>query len=143
MKKVHIVLIILIAVVMSVIITFALSKGKGKNDNLFSTYETFASAAQKQGETFVVIAKYDSAKGTQYDPKNDANRFVFYAKDKSDNLHRVIFSGTKPTDFEKSEQLVMTGHMQGEDFICNRMQMKCPSKYEDDQVAVGNGGQKG
>jgi cytochrome c-type biogenesis protein CcmE len=53
-------------------------------------------------------------------------------------VREVIFSGAKPTDIEKSEQIVMTGAMDGETFRCNRIQMKCPSKYKNDQIAVGS-----
>ncbi len=129
MKKAHIILIVLIAAAMAVIIS-SFSK--------FSTYETFASAAEKEGKSFVVIGKLDTTRAMEYNPLEDANRFVFYAKDNSNKTNRIIFSGTKPTDFERSEQLVMTGFMKGDDFICNKIQMKCPSKYENDQIVVGN-----
>lgn len=129
MKKAHIILIVLIAAAMAVIIS-SFSK--------FSTYETFASAAEKEGKSFVIIGKLDMNRDMEYNPLEDANRFVFYAKDNNDKTHRVIFSGTKPTDFERSEQLVMTGYMKGNDFMCSKIQMKCPSKYENDQIVVGN-----
>jgi cytochrome c-type biogenesis protein CcmE len=128
-KKAHIILIVLIAAAMAVIIS---------SFSQFSTYETFASAAEKEGKSFVIIGKLDMDHEMEYNPLEDANRFVFYAKDNNDKTNRVIFSGTKPTDFERSEQLVMTGYMKGDDFICSKIQMKCPSKYENDQIVVGN-----
>ncbi len=127
-KKVSIVILVLIAAAMAYIISTL----------DFSTYETFASAAETPGKSYVIIGKLDSTKAMEYDPIVDANRFVFYAKDKKEKTHRVIFSGTKPTDFEKSEQLVMTGYMKGDDFYCTKIQMKCPSKYQNDQVVIGN-----
>jgi cytochrome c-type biogenesis protein CcmE len=41
----------------------------------------------------------------------------------------VAFNGTKPQDFERSEQIVITGKMSGADFKANHMLLKCPSKY--------------
>lgn len=103
----------------------------------FSTYETFASAAAQPGKQYHVIGFLEKDKAMEYNPQKDPNRFRFFVKDKSGNVRQVVFSGAKPTDIEKSEQIVMTGQMEGEEFHCNKIQMKCPSKYKQDQVAVG------
>lgn len=129
MKKSSIIVLVLIAVVIGVIVS---SFGS------FSTYETFASAAEKPGSTFVVMGTLDASKEMEYNPKADANRFVFYAKDQKGAPLKVIFNGTKPQDFERSEQLVMTGFVQGNEFHCEKIQMKCPSKYENDQIVVAD-----
>jgi cytochrome c-type biogenesis protein CcmE len=42
----------------------------------------------------------------------------------------------KPQDFERSEQIVLTGKMRGEDFVASDMLMKCPSKYKDEETFV-------
>ena len=106
----------------------------------FSTYETFATADQKPGKEFQIIAKLDTtANKMQYDPVKDANHFVFYAKDEAGLLRKVVFNGTKPQDFERSEKLTMTGSMQNGEFKCSKILMKCPSKYKTDQVAIGQG----
>jgi cytochrome c-type biogenesis protein CcmE len=43
----------------------------------------------------------------------------------------VIFNGNKPQDFERSEQVVIKGKMQGTAFQADEILMKCPSKYND------------
>ena len=48
----------------------------------------------------------------------------------------IVFTGTKPQDFERSEQIVLTGKMVGEEFHASKILMKCPSKYNKDQVEV-------
>ncbi len=128
MKKASILILILIAAAIAVIIsTFG----------QFSTYETFASASEKQGTVFHVVGFLDTVSGKQhYDPVKDPNHFTFYAKDKKGATHKVIFNGAKPQDFERSEQLVMKGYMKNGNFHCSQIQMKCPSKYENDQIAV-------
>jgi cytochrome c-type biogenesis protein CcmE len=127
-KKANVLILILIAATIGVIVA---------SFSDFSTYESFASAAEKPGTTFHVVGFLDTEKPVEYDPIKNPNHFVFYAKDKKDNIHKVIFSGAKPTDFEKSEQLVMQGYMKDNEFHCQKIQMKCPSKYENDQVVVG------
>lgn len=129
MKKASILILVLIAAAIGFVVA---SFGK------FSTYETFASASEKPSSTFHVVGYLDTAQAQQYDPIKDPNNFTFFARDKKGATHRVIFNGSRPQDFEKSEQLVMTGYMKDGDFHCNKIQMKCPSKYENDQIAVGN-----
>jgi len=127
-KKASILILVLIAAAIAVIVsTFG----------QFSTYETFASASEKEGDVFHVVGFLDTVSGAQqYDPVKDPNLFTFFAKDKKGGTHKVIFNGAKPQDFEKSEQLVMKGYMKNGDFHCSQIQMKCPSKYENDQIAV-------
>jgi cytochrome c-type biogenesis protein CcmE len=129
MKKTHIVLLVLIVVALSVLVSVF---------GDFSTYETFASAAKQPGKTYYVIGMLQKDKDMQYDPKIDANHFTFYAKDKAGNMNKVVFNGEKPRDIEKSEQIVMLGYLDAGTFHCSRIQMKCPSKYKKDMVAVGN-----
>jgi cytochrome c-type biogenesis protein CcmE len=129
MKKSHIVLLVLIVAAIAVIVSVF---------GDFSTYETFASAAKQPGKSYYVIGWLQKDKEMDYDPVKDANHFTFYAKDKAGNLNKVIFNGEKPRDIEKSEQIVMMGYLDGDTFHCSRIQMKCPSKYKKDMVAVGN-----
>lgn len=125
MKKANIIILIIIAAAIGVIVS---KMGD------FSTYETFDSAAEKPNSTFKVIAYLDTTQQMTYNPLVDANKFVFYAKDKNGALQQVTFNGSKPQDFERSEQLVMTGKMTENGFVCTQIQMKCPSKYENDQI---------
>lgn len=129
MKKTHIILLVIIAAA----VTFIVSRFGD-----FSTYETFASAANDQGKKYHVIGELSKDHGMVYNPEKDPNHFEFHVQDKSGQVNKVVFNGAKPTDIEKSEQIVMTGYMEGETFRCSKIQMKCPSKYENDQIAVAN-----
>ena len=66
-----------------------------------------------------------------YNPSENANLFSFYVIDKNGLEQKVLFNGSKPQDFERSEQIVLMGKMQEENFICSKILMKCPSKYND------------
>jgi cytochrome c-type biogenesis protein CcmE len=129
MKKSNIFALVLIAVALAGILSMV---------GDFSSYETFATAEQKPGKDFQIIAKLDTMEHKMiYDPIKDANHFTFYAKDATGLLRKVVFNGTKPQDFERSEKLTMTGTMQNGEFKCSKILMKCPSKYKTDQVAIG------
>src|SRR3546814_14237704 len=71
-----------------------------------------------------------------YDPKVDANHFSFYMYDNDSTECRVVFRGAKPQDIERSEQIVLTGKMVGDNFHASNILMKCPSKYNEDEVEV-------
>lgn len=128
MKKSHIVLLILVAAGIAIISAMFLD---------FSEYETFASAAQKK-EAAHVMGMLEKGKPMVYDPLQDPNHCSFYVKDKQGTVKQVVFNGAKPTDIERSEQLVMSGRMVDDKFHCTSIQMKCPSKYKKESMAVGS-----
>lgn len=126
MKRSSIIGIVIIAIAIGVIMsTYADS----------STYGTFSDAKESQRELHVV-GKLQLDKEMVYDPQIDANYFSFYMKDNDGKECKVVFAGTKPQDFERSEQIVLTGKMVGTNFQADKILMKCPSKYTDDQVEI-------
>lgn len=129
MKKSSIVLLVVIAVAIGVIVSMV---------GDFSTYQTFSSASRQPGREYRIIGVLQKQMPQIYNPQKDPNYFSFYVKDKSGKVEKVVFTGNRPTDFEKSEQIVLTGKMQGQEFQCKQILMKCPSKYKTDQVAMGN-----
>ena len=76
-----------------------------------------------------------------YDAFKDANHFAFYMKDEKGDVKKVIYSGTKPQDFERSEKLVLIGKMSNDTFYASKILMKCPSKYNNDLVEIKQDGQ--
>jgi cytochrome c-type biogenesis protein CcmE len=123
MKKTHIVILVLIAAAIAVLVSYT--------GNL-STYETVASARQKEGKFVRLIAKVDKSQPVEYDAAKDPNYMTFTAIDTLGNTTQVVFHNSKPQDFEKSERLVLNGKMENGKFECKDMMMKCPSKYKDD-----------
>jgi len=124
MKKSSIIGLVAIAIAIAVIIaTYSKS----------SSYSSFADAKNVKSD-IQIIGHLDKKKELYYDAVKDANYFSFYATDTNKMECKVIFTGTKPQDFERSEQIVLTGHMQGNDFHATKILMKCPSKYTQDKV---------
>jgi len=135
MKKSNIILLVVIAVAIGVIISLV---------GDFSSYETFLTAANHPNREYHVIGKLEKQQQMVYEPAKNANYFSFYVKDKSGEVRKVVFNGSEPTDFEKSEQIVLTGSMGQDDvFHCSQILMKCPSKYKPDQVAMSKEIQSG
>ncbi|SRR6056297_4292647 len=100
-----------------------------------SSYGTFAQA-ERSGERLKVVGQLSKDKDMVYDPVKDPNKFTFFMKDNEGREEKVILLQAKPQDFELSEQLVMTGKMKDDTFIASDMLMKCPSKYNDEEIYI-------
>jgi cytochrome c-type biogenesis protein CcmE len=122
MKKIHIIGIVIIAVAIGAIFTTL---------NNTSTYASFSEAANDQGSEFHVVGKLNKDKQAIYDPQVNPNLFTFYMLDNKGTECKVILHKNKPQDFERSEQIVLIGKMQGQEFEASDILMKCPSKYND------------
>lgn len=122
MKKIHIVLITLIAVAIGAILTSL---------NSTSTYASFTEAFADAGEEFHVVGKLSRDREMVYDPQLNANLFTFYMKDNNGTEKKIRLHKSKPQDFERSEQIVLIGKAEGDVFEASDILMKCPSKYND------------
>ena len=122
MKKTHIVILVLIAVAISVLISFM---------GDITTYDTVTSAKEKPGKFVHLIAKMEK-NSMKYDPVNNPNLLSFTAVDSIGNSINVIYHNSKPADIEKSERIVLKGKVEGDHFECRDILLKCPSKYKDD-----------
>ncbi|HUH18680.1 cytochrome c maturation protein CcmE [Albibacterium sp.] len=126
MKKSSILGIVVIAVFIAIIISIY-------GDS--STYASFDEAQETEAELHVV-GQLNKEKELVYNPTQNANYFSFYMLDEHGKECKVVFQGSKPQDFERSEQIVLTGKMVGEEFHASKILMKCPSKYNDQQIEV-------
>jgi cytochrome c-type biogenesis protein CcmE len=104
-----------------------------------STYATFADAA-KSGERVKIAGQLSKDKPMHYNPEEDPNYFSFYITDSREEERKVVLLAPRPQDFELSEQIVLTGQMQGEEFVATDMLMKCPSKYKDEEIYIKSEG---
>ena len=126
MKKSSILGLIVIAITIAVIISTYSSS---------STYGDFNEARKTDGQ-LRIVGHLDKKKALYYDAVKDANYFSFYVKDNKGQECKVVFMGTKPQDLERSEQIVLTGAMKGNEFRASEILMKCPSKYTQDKIDV-------
>jgi cytochrome c-type biogenesis protein CcmE len=99
-----------------------------------STYANFKQAAN--GDKVKIVGQLSKDKPMVYDPQNSPNKFTFFMKDADGVEKKVVLEQPKPQDFEMSEQIVVTGELEGETFVASEILMKCPSKYKDEEIAV-------
>ena len=123
MKKTHIILLVLIAASIATLVSFM---------GNVTTYETVASAREKEGKFVNLVAKLDLSQPMEYDAVKNPNYLSFTAIDTLGQSIKVVYLNTKPTDMEKSERLVLKGKVSGDQFECKDILLKCPSKYKDD-----------
>lgn len=130
MKKSAIVGLITIAICIGFLISL------NADTNSYSNFKE-ATASNKEEH---VMGYWEKSKGTYYDAAKDPNHFSFNMKDDKGEIRKVIYSGTKPQDFERSEKLVLIGKMNDDTFYASKILMKCPSKYNDNLVEVNKDG---
>lgn len=127
MKKIHIILLILIAGAIAVLISFLQAT---------TTYDTIETAMAKPGKFVHLIAKLDKNKPVEYDAVNNPNYLSFTAVDSLGKSVKVVYHNAKPDNLEVSERLVLKGAYKDDLFECKEIMMKCPSKYKDDLSVV-------
>lgn len=130
MKKSHILGIVIIAVAITVIISTA---GDA------SSYVTFEEAyAQKDGGVHVVGQLKKDAKGhvVGIQPAENKLSFSFIMVDNDGEEQTVYYNEPMPNDFFRSEQVVVIGGYQGETFVADKILLKCPSKYQEEEVEI-------
>ncbi|GAB4250051.1 MAG: hypothetical protein Tsb0034_29350 [Ekhidna sp.] len=130
MKKKYIAAVIVIAVAITMVITMA---GDA------STYVSFDEARELSEKGFKksihVVGKLPKTAsgevlGIQESP--DKLSFRFEMIDENGTKQEVLFAEPIPTDFTRSEQVVIVGAYQGDKFVAEKILLKCPSKYQED-----------
>ncbi len=123
MKKIHIALLVLIAVAIGVLVSFLKTT---------ATYETIAQAISSPGKFVHVAVKLDRSVPVQYDAVKDPNYLSFHAIDSSGRSMKVVYRKGERQDILTAMQLVLQGKYADDHFECVDIQTKCPSKYKDD-----------
>lgn len=126
MRKMHIVAIIAIAVSVFVFINSGME---------FSKYASFEDAERTEAKV-KIVGQLAKDKEIYYNPVENANFFSFYLTDKNGDTKRVVLNSAKPQDFELSEEIVLTGRIDGDVFKASDILLKCPSKYKDEEIYI-------
>ncbi|MEQ8906697.1 cytochrome c maturation protein CcmE [Ekhidna sp.] len=130
MKKKYIAAIVIIAIAITMIISMT---GDA------STYVSFDEAKELSEKGFkksihVVgeLPKTAAGEVTGIEESPDKLSFKFEMIDEKGLRQQVLFAEPIPTDFTRSEQVVIVGAYQGEKFVAEKILLKCPSKYQED-----------
>ncbi|MEQ8554241.1 MAG: cytochrome c maturation protein CcmE [Cyclobacteriaceae bacterium] len=134
MKKSHIFGIVIIAIAIVVIMSTA---GDA------SAYVTFQDAKEmadggNANKIHVVgkLPKNESGEVIGIQPSPDMLSFKFEMVDENNEKQVVYHANPMPTDFLRSEQVVVVGSYKNDKFVAEKILLKCPSKYQEEGVNV-------
>lgn len=135
MKKSHIIAIAIIAAAIGLIVATA---GDA------STYVDFGQAYQmaeagKTSSIHIVGSLKKDSKGEIVGLEKSADKLScsFILVDDKNREEKVIYNEPAPTDLGKSEKIVVIGEYRGNQFVAEKILLKCPSKYEDQKLKAG------
>ena len=135
MKKSHILIIVVIAVAIGIIVSTA---GDA------STYVTFEEAytmsvSGNDNSIHVVgeLKKDQTGNVIGIEKGRDMVSFSFVLVDDKGKEQLVEYKEPMPTDFTKSEKVVVIGKYKGESFTAEKILLKCPSKYQETELKAG------
>ena len=135
MKKTHIIGIVVIAIAIGIIISTAGDAGT------YVTFNEARSMSEKKVDKMVHVVgelpKNENGEILGMD-ESDKLSFSFELIDEKSNKCRVYYNEPKPVDFERSEKVVVVGKMSGDIFVADKILMKCPSKYVEDEIKTAS-----
>ena len=136
MKKSHILGIVVIAVAIGIIMTTA---GDASSYVTFSEAKEMATSGNDT-KIHVVGTLKKAADGSVVgiEPSEDKLSFTFLMVDAEMKEQTVYFPEPMPVDFLRSEQVVVIGAYQDELFMADKILLKCPSKYQEQEIEIGS-----
>jgi cytochrome c-type biogenesis protein CcmE len=134
MKKSHIIILVVIAAAIGILVSTA---GDA------STYVGFGEAYQmatagNQKDIHVVGQLKKDASGNIIGIEEGTDRvsFSFLLVDENGKEQKVEYDEPMPQDFTKSEKVVVIGRYKDDLFIANKILLKCPSKYQEEDISI-------
>lgn len=134
MKKSHIFGIVIIAVAIVVILSTA-----GDASAYVSFSEAKELADKGNSNKIHVVGKLrknaqGDVVGIQLSP--DMLSLKFEMVDENNVTQTVFYPNPMPTDFVRSEQVVVIGAYQNGNFVADKILLKCPSKYQEEGAPI-------
>jgi cytochrome c-type biogenesis protein CcmE len=133
MKKTHIIGIIIIGIAIALIMSTAGDAGT------YVSFDQAKSIAEKNSDKLVhVVGQLPKSNSGEIIGLNESDKlsFSFQLIDENETACIVYYNEPKPVDFERSEKVVVVGKMSGEVFVADKILMKCPSKYVEDEIKI-------
>lgn len=134
MKKTHILGIIVIAVAIIVIISTA--GDASAYVNFEDALEMYEDGNKNKIHVVGSLKKDTSGEVVGIQSSPDMLSFKFTMIDEN-NVEQVVFHpNPMPTDFLRSEQVVVVGGYENNKFVADKILLKCPSKYQEEGINV-------
>jgi cytochrome c-type biogenesis protein CcmE len=136
MKKSHILGIVVIAIAIGIIMSTA---GDASSYVTFDQAMNMASVGN-DSKIHVVGTLKKSPDGTVVgiETAEDKLSFSFIMLDADLIEQQVIYTEPMPIDFLRSEQVVVVGAYHDELFIADKILLKCPSKYQEQEISINS-----
>ncbi|MCP4459422.1 MAG: cytochrome c maturation protein CcmE [Cytophagales bacterium] len=132
MKTTHIIGILVIAVAIVLIMTTA---GDASQYLDFREAKDLADKGSKSQIHVVGQLKKDLAgEVVGIQPSDDMLSFSFTMVDENGKEQVVYHPNPMPTDFIRSEQVVIVGSFHQDRFVADKILLKCPSKYQEKEI---------
>jgi cytochrome c-type biogenesis protein CcmE len=136
MKKSHILGIVVIAIAIGIIMSTA---GDASSYVTFGEAKEMASSGN-DNKIHVVgsLAKSEDGSVVGIEPSQDKLSFSFLMVDGNQQQQKVYYAEPMPVDFLRSEQVVVIGAYNEDLFVADKILLKCPSKYQEEQIEMNS-----
>ncbi|GAB4409504.1 MAG: cytochrome c maturation protein CcmE [Bacteroidia bacterium] len=124
MKPLHIAILAGLAIFL-----VALGINFSQNASIYTDFGT----ARANGREVHIVGEWVERDLASYDESQDL--FRFFLRDTLQQVEEVLYFDPKPINFEQAEKIVVVGAYRDEQFVADRIVMKCPSKYEPEGIA--------
>jgi cytochrome c-type biogenesis protein CcmE len=133
MKKSHILALVVVAIGVAIVMTTL-----GDASSYVSFGEAWDMAQSGSDKKIHVVGELKKGAGGEIlglTPSEDKLSFEFVMVDDKGEERKVFYAEPVPPDFTRSEQVVVIGNFrQGETFVADKILMKCPSKYQEEEI---------
>ncbi|XOV92308.1 MAG: cytochrome c maturation protein CcmE [Bacteroidota bacterium] len=130
MKKSHIIGLVVIAIALIIIISTA-----GDASTYVSFNEAQEMAEHGNNNKIHVVGKLkkdETGNVIGVETSADRRSFRFALVDENNQEQMVYHPNPMPTDFLRSEQVVVVGAYSNDRFVADKILLKCPSKYQEE-----------
>lgn len=132
MKKGHILGLIVIAIATVMVIT---SIGDASKYVDFQEARLMADKGNdKKIHVIGTLKKDGQGQVVGIQENEDKLSFTFLMVDENNQEQKVYYNEPVPTDFIRSEQVVIVGSYRSDMFVADKILLKCPSKYQETEL---------
>lgn len=134
MRKSHILIIVVIAAAIGILVSTA---GDASTYVGFGeAYEMATAGNRKDIHVVGELTRDEAGNIVGIEQGLDKVSFSFVLVDENGKKQRVEYNEPMPQDFTKSEKVVVIGRYEGDVFRASKILLKCPSKYQEQNVSV-------
>ena len=134
MKKTHIFGIVIIAIAVMIIIITA-----GDASTYVTFREAIKMAADGNNKKIHVVGqlKKDNEGNVQgLQVTEDKLSVSFLMIDNENTEQKIYYNEPMPPDLQRSEQVVVIGSFKEDVFVADKILLKCPSKYQEEEIKL-------